>query len=127
MRRSIEYIETVVCAERGISPVRLHTKKQTHDVCFPRQIIMHLALYFENTQWSAANYYEREHSTVINGQKVIYKLCDIDKEFKEEINRYKAIIREGVMYREINYLSNRVARLRIEVSEINQQLNSIAI
>ena len=127
MKRSIEYIETVVCAEEKITPDMLQINRRYWEVCFPRQLVMYFAMLFENSQTAAAEYYGKTHASAFNSRKSIQNFYDTNKEFREKIDRYYDIIKEGVMYKETDHLSNLIARLKREVGEITQQLNSIAI
>ena len=126
MKRSIEYIEKMVCFNEKIESDMLHTPGKRDPFIRIRQIIMTLALGQNYTMYEIADYFGRTHVTVINARKTVCDRCDTEREFKEKYNYYKEQLKDNETFK-VAYLAHELARLKKETAELQNQLNMIAI
>ena len=123
MKRNIEYIESVICAEEKIEAIKLHSKIRRRDICDIRQMIMYFALLFGNTEAMTGCYFERDHATAHNAKISVQNLYDTDKGVREKIEQYSEIIKRGKD--NCDYINNRVIKIKKEISELVAQLEKI--
>ena len=126
MKRSIEYIEKMVCHGESVPAEILHTRDRREPFNTARQLIMTLALEQAHTMTFAGAYFERDHATALNARRSIQNRVATDKGFKEKYEGYKEMLRDRETFK-VAYLSNELARLRREAMELQEQLNAIAI
>jgi chromosomal replication initiation ATPase DnaA len=123
MKRSIEYIESVVCAKRGILPQMLHIKSRSRELVETRQIIIFFSMLSGNTILSSSNYFGLNHATAIHSKKHINDLIDFDKNFKLEIEDIAKEIENGESYHQ--NLQEVLYRLKKETKELQDKLESL--
>jgi chromosomal replication initiation ATPase DnaA len=126
MKRDLRYIESVVCAEENVEPELLHNPKRQGRYKEIRQIIMFISLFFGETLYEVGRYFNRDHATASNARTRIRNLCDTELCMKQKVERYIKIIKEGDLYK-MDYIANRVAKLRAEVNELVTELEKIKI
>ena len=126
MKRTIEYIEKMVCHGESVPVEMLHKRDRREPFNTARQLIMTLALEQAHTMSSAGAYFERDHATALNARRSIHNRVATDKVFREKYEGYKEMLRDKETFK-VAYLSNELARLRREATELQHQINSIAI
>ena len=124
--RTIEYIENVVCAGENVDPDTLHTTSRERRFLEIRQLIMTLALEFNNTQEVAGAYFNKNHCTALNARRVIYALSDTDKLWNLKLRLYRNIIGSGKTYTAWEF-EDRKARIIGEAQQIIKDIEKIAI
>lgn len=126
MKRSIEYIEKMICYGESVDADTLHTRDRREPFNTARQLIMTLALEQSHTMSFAGAYFDRDHATALNARRSIHNRVATDKVFREKYEGYKEMLRDKETFK-VSYLSNELARLRREAIELQQQINQIAI
>jgi chromosomal replication initiation ATPase DnaA len=126
MKRTIEYIEKIVCKGEFVEAERLHTSDRSEPYNTTRQMIMVLAIESGFTFKEAGAYFERDHSTVTSARRSIYNRLDTQKPFKEKYKNYKCLCNNGEVIT-IDFLAHELARLKTETMALVNQLNQIAI
>lgn len=125
MKRTIEYIEMIVCKGEFVDSERLHTSERSEPYNTTRQMIMILAIESGFTFKDAGAYFGRDHSTVISARKSIYNRLDTEKPFAEKYRHYKETCNGEVL--SVDFLAHELARLKKETMALQEQLNQIAI
>ena len=125
MKRTIEYIEMIVCKGEFVDSERLHTSERSEPYNTTRQMIMILAIESGFTFKDAGAYFGRDHSTVISARKSIYNRLDTEKPFAEKYRHYKETCNGEVL--SVDFLAHELARLKKETLILQEQLNQIAI
>lgn len=126
MKRSIEYIEKMICHEEVVDVDTLHTRDRREPFNTARQLIMTLALEQGHTMSFAGAYFERDHATALNAKRSIYNRIATDKGFREKCEAYREILRDKRTVK-VSFLTSELARLRREAVELQNELNTIAI
>ena len=126
MKRSIEYIEKMVCCGESVPVEMLHTRDRREPFNTARQLIMTLALEQAHTMSFAGAYFERNHATALNARKSIHNRVATDKVFREKYEGYKEMLRDKETFK-VAYLSNELARLKTETMALQEQLNQIEL
>jgi len=125
MKRSIEYIEMIVCKGEFVDSERLHTSERSEPYNTTRQMIMILAIESGFTFKDAGAYFGRDHSTVISARKSIYNRLDTEKPFAEKYRHYKETCNGEVL--SVDFLAHELARLKTETMALQEQLNQIEL
>lgn len=126
MKRTIEYIEQMVCFYEHIGSEMLHTPGKLDPYVTIRQIIMTLSLEHNHTMQEIGDYFSRNHATALHARKSIYNRCETDKVFDEKYKFYKEELKDSETFK-ANFLAHELARLKTETMELMNQLNQIAI
>lgn len=131
MKRSIEYIEKIVCAGEGVDAELLHAPREHRKaakryITDTMQIVMTLATEFGNPQLVVEKYFERGHPCAINARNMVNNMCAIYKEWDVRINVYRNIIASNGNFGGWD-IENRIVKLRKEALDIINELNSIAV
>lgn len=126
MKRTIEYIEEMVCYCEGVERELLHTPGKKDPFVRIRQTIMLLALESNNPREEVAAYFNRTGPDVHYARKSINERLDTDDKFKEKYNYYKEQLKDNETFK-VSYLARELARLKTEAMELMNQLNQIAI
>ena len=126
MKRTIEYIEKMVCHGESVDADTLHTRDRREPFNTARQLIMTLALEQSYTMSFAGAYFDRDHATALNARRSIHNRVATDKVFREKYEGYKEMLRDKETFK-VAYLSNELARLKKETAELTEQLNKIEI
>ena len=131
MKRSLEYIEKIVCAGEGVDDTLLHAPRSHNraakrNITDTMQTIMTLGMEFGNTQHEVEEYFARGHPTSICARNSIQNMCDIYKEWKVRVDVYRNIIGCNGNFTAWD-VENRINKLRHELLEIQQELNNFAI
>jgi DNA-binding NarL/FixJ family response regulator len=126
MKRTIEYIEKLICRGEFIEPTLLHTSDRSEPYNTTRQMIMTLAVESGYTFKEVGAYFGRDHSTVTSARRSIYNRLDTEKWFADKFKYYAGICGNKETP-PVEHLSNELARLRREAIELQQQINQIAI
>jgi chromosomal replication initiation ATPase DnaA len=124
MKKQLEYIEIVVCAEELIDPSEIHTGCRQRRFNDTRQMIMYFATKYGCTQFETGEYFKRDHATVIHACKTVNNMYDTDKEYKDKIDKYNGIIKEGMMYKAV-YLKGKLNDLKKEAKDIINEINKL--
>ena len=95
---NIQYIESVICAEERMSTEELHMRTRMRNICEVRNIVMFLALHYGNTESYVARHFGLDHATAHHAKKAIMDLCDVYKEMKAKIDRYKILLKEEKVF-----------------------------
>jgi len=126
MKRSIEYIEKMVCHGEQVDADILHTRTRKEPWLMTRQLIMTLALNQSYTQEVAGRYFCLDHTTALHAKKSIMNRVATDKVFREKYEGYKEMLRDKETFK-VAYLSKELARLKKETAELTEQLSKIEI
>ena len=119
MKRTIEYIETIVCAGEYMDVESLHNPCRKQVFVEVRQLIMTLALKFENTQYSIEKYFDRGHPAAIIASNVVNGYCKIYPKWSQKVELYSGIIRDEKLYRYWEFET----RIRLLKSNTNELIN----
>ena len=125
MKRTIEFIEMLVCENEYVEAEHLHTSDRSEPYNTVRQMIMILAVESGFTFKETGAYFGRDHSTVISARKSIYNRLDTEKPFAEKYRHYKETCNGEVL--SVDFLAHELARLKKETAELTEQLNKIEI
>lgn len=126
MKRTIEYIEQMVCFYEHIGSEMLHNPGKKDPFVTVRKIIMTLALEHNHTMQAIGAYFDRNHTTALHARKSIYNRCETDKVFNEKYKFYKEELKDSETFK-ANYLAHELERLKKEAGELVNQINQIAI
>ncbi len=126
MKRSIEYIEKMICYGESIEARMLHIRDRREPFNITRQMIMTLAIESGHTMSAAGAYFDRDHATALNAKRSIYNRVETEKAFKDKFEAYRDNLRTKESLR-VDYLSHELSRLRQEIGILQNQLNMIAI
>jgi chromosomal replication initiation ATPase DnaA len=126
MKRTIEFIEKVVCENEYVEAEHLHTSNRSEPYNTTRQMIMVLAVEGGYTFKDAGAYFGRDHSTVTSARRSIYNRIETEKYFANKYSRYKMLC-DNTESPSIDFLIYELARLKIETAELIEKLNQIAI
>lgn len=89
----LERIASIVSESYGIPIEVLKSRTRRREVLIPRQVIMDYAYKTEElTQKYIGNYFNRDHSTVINAIQQVSDLYETNKTFKRNYDQLGAII-----------------------------------
>lgn len=126
MKRSIEFIEKMVCENEYVEAERLHTSDRSEPYNTARQMIMVLAVEGGYTFKEAGAYFGRGHSTVISARRSIYNRIETEKPFSAKYGHYRSLLVKDEIS-SIEFLALELARLKTETMALLEQLNQIAI
>lgn len=126
MKRTIEYIEKVVCENEYVEAEHLHTSNRSEPYNTTRQMIMVLAVEGGYTFKDAGAYFGRDHCTVISARRSIYNRIETEKPFSAKYGHYRSLLVKDEIS-SIDFLAHELARLKTETMALVNQLNQIAI
>ena len=126
MRKSIEFIEKVVCEGEFINAEELHTKNRHEPYNTTRQIIMTLAIENGFVFTEIGKYFGRDHSTVTAARRSVYNRIDTEKAFNNKFSHYKDICKAGEIIT-IEFLASELGRLKKETAELMEQLKNVKL
>lgn len=126
MKRTIEFIEMLVCENEYIEAEHLHTRDRSEPYNTARQMIMVLAVECGYTFKSAGAYFGRDHSTVTSARRSIYNRVDTEKPFAGKYGHYRSVCCNTDNC-SVEFLAHELARLKMETMALQEQLNQIAI
>lgn len=126
MKRTIEYIEKVVCKGEFVDIEKLHSRERSEPYNTARQMIMVLAVEGGYTFKDAGAYFGRGHSTVISARRSIYNRIETEKPFSAKYGHYRSLLVKDEIS-SIEFLAHELARLKTETMALQEQLNQIAI
>lgn len=91
---TLEEIQKKVAARYNIKVSDLSSDSRARDIARPRQIAMYLSKMLTPKSLTdiGRKFNKKDHSTVIHAVKNIEKLCNLDKDFEEEINLLTRIL-----------------------------------
>ena len=110
MKRTIDYIEKIVCAVRGTTPEQLRERTDNGKLtrCTAskesRQIVMYFALENGHTQWAASGYYKQHHCTALHSRNHLGDLLLFERNLSDEIDVIRTVLKDEDLYRE--YMGN---------------------
>ena len=126
MKRTIEYIEKMVCQYEGIKPEMLHSRDRCEPYNTVRQMIITLAFEQGHNITLTGAYFDRDHSTAIAARKSIYNRLDTESIFRTKFDSYRELFGTKRQL-PIEYFKDELIRLKNGVNELQRQLNKIAI
>jgi hypothetical protein len=133
MKRTIEYIEAIICAEEKIMPNDLRTKniingklRRFRIFSEIRQYVMYFSQLVGYEPRIAANYYGFDRCTALHAKKHINNLIDSNKKFAVKMMKYSKIIEDGKLY-QLDTLRNSYDKLCREVDELANKLKEIKL
>lgn len=126
MKRTIEFIEMLVCENEYVEAERLHTSDRSEPYNTARQMIMVLAVEGGYTFKDAGAYFGRDHSTVISARRSIYNRIETEKPFAGKYQHYRSVCGNTDKC-SIDFLAHELTRLKTETMALVNQLNQIAI
>ncbi len=93
---SIDDIINAVCKHYELENVAIHTKSRKREVVQARQVAMYLAK--NNTDFSTAKIGKfignKDHATVLHACKTVKSLCEVDKNFRTDLNNLQALLKK---------------------------------
>jgi hypothetical protein len=110
MKRTIEYIEKIVCAVRGFTPAEIRERNDKGKLIkfIPetetRQLVMYFALKNGHTLAGASGYYNQDHATAVHSRKHLLELQDCEKNLRDEIEIIGFVLDDNKLYNE--YMRN---------------------
>lgn len=126
MKRTIEYIEKMICENEFIDSSHLHTSNRSEPYNTTRQMIMVLAVEGGYTFKDAGAYFGRDHSTVISARRSIYNRIETEKPFSAKYGHYRSLLVKDEIS-SIDFLAHELTRLKAETMALQEQLNQITI
>lgn len=92
---SIDDIINVVCKHYDLSPTAIHTKSRKREVVQARQMAMYLAKINTDFSTSKIGKYigNKDHATVLHACKTIKGQCEVDKNFRTDLNNIQALLK----------------------------------
>ena len=126
MKRTIEYIEKLICNGEFIDSERLHTSDRSEPYNTVRQMIMVLAVEGGYTFKDAGAYFGRDHSTVISARRSVYNRIETEKPFAGKYGHYRSVCGNADK-RSVGFLAHELARLKTETMALQEQLNQIEL
>lgn len=126
IKRTIEYIEAVVCEGETIEPELLHERTRKQLIKDLRQMIMYLALKYGNTEHNTGSYFCLDHATAHHAKIAMQNMYDTDKLFKYKIDKYDELLKAGEEVK-ADKLVNLLSRLKRETNKLQEKLNTIMI
>lgn len=113
MKRSIEFIEKMVCYGESIESRRLHIRDRREPFNTTRQMIMTLAIESGHTMSAAGAYFDRTHATALNAKRSIYNRVETEKAFKDKFEAYRDNLRTK------ESLIDRIIREKLIINKAN--------
>lgn len=87
--RTAEGYLNKVCNEFNLTTKQLRGRSRKREIVDARSILMHLLYMRLNmTSTEAGKYLNRDHSTVLYNCKKVNNLMDVDRDFKELVNKF---------------------------------------
>lgn len=126
MKRSLQFIESVVCTEEDIQPSVLHTKTKKREICELRQVVMYLGWRFENSESTIGTYFNRDHATAHHAKSTISDLYDTNRMLRNKIDKWILIL-EADDACKVDFYTSHLRSLRRQANELISDLNKIAI
>ena len=126
MKRSIEFIEMLVCENEYVEAEHLHTSDRSEPYNTVRQMIMVLAVEGGYTFKDAGAYFGRDHSTVISARRSVYNRIETEKPFAGKYGHYRSVC-GNTDKRSVGFLAHELARLKTETMALQEQLNQIEL
>lgn len=106
MKRSLEYIERIVCAVRGLTSLQIREKGangrliKSTSTTETRQLIVYFALEAGHTLTSSAGFFGQHHCTAIHSRNHMNDLRQFEKDLSDEIDIIRTVLNDDDMYNE---------------------------
>jgi len=107
MKRSIEYIESIVNAVRGTTSELLNSRCRKRNLVESRQLVFLFAARYGNTWQGVAEKYKRDHATALLGSRHMEDLITTEKKLKTEYDIIKFVLDDEELY--LMYLKKKAA------------------
>lgn len=126
MKRSIEYIERVVCAVRGFTPAEIRERNDKGKLIRfnpeteTRQLVMYFALKSGHTLAGASGYYGQDHCTAIHSRKQLSNLQEFEKKLRDEIEIIGFVLDDNKIYNDYmrSVVLDKLRRAYVELNKI---------
>jgi hypothetical protein len=93
--RLLDYVTRLVSKYYNISLEEIISKTRKREICFPRQVAMHLLKKHTNLSLSAIGAYfnGKDHATVLHAYRTVINLMDSDKTIKDDVFKLNKTIK----------------------------------
>lgn len=126
MKRSLEYIEKIVCAVRGFTPAEIRERNHKGKLIkfIPetetRQLVMYFALKSGHTLAGASGYYNQDHCTAIHSRNHMKDLQEFEKNLRDEIEIINFVLDDNKLYNDYmrSVVLGKLKRAYVELDKI---------